>query len=160
MIIRKQGTFSSLYPYNPCVHEPSQSWATSLPPDVGYDELVDIRTVQAPWPTLSSFAGRERRIDFGDGSMYSQCRSSGERSCRTSNREFDSDEASLWWYTYARMEGPHAMGLPHEVSTAEFDGGNKMPIETTKKRHHERASPLKRLPSPSCLQVSTLFSPS
>lgn len=111
--------------HNPCFHNSSQSWATSLPPDVGYDELVDIRTVQAPWPTPSSYAGRERRFDFGDGSTHNQGGSSVERNCPISNREFDSDEASLWWYTNARMEGPHAMGLPHEVSSAEFDGGNK-----------------------------------
>jgi len=118
-------------PCNPCFHEQSQSWATSLPPDVGYDELIDIRTVQAPWPTPLSSAGLERRFGFGDGSVRNQNNSLGERGCRTSNREFDSDEASLWWYTYARMEGPHAMGRPHEVSAVEFVCGIKRPKEPT-----------------------------
>lgn len=87
-----------------------QSWATSLPPDVGYDELVDIRTVVVPWV-----------FDFADGFVRRQSdpdHLSTGRGCRVSNREFDSDEASLWWYAYASAEGGHTTGLSQEVSTA------------------------------------------
>ena len=93
----------------------NQSWATSLPPDVGYDELVDIRTVVVPWP--KTCVGREGQFDFVDGFVRRrQGDPSGERGSRVGNREFDSDEASLWWYAYARPEGAHTAELPEEVS--------------------------------------------
>ncbi|CAM9499247.1 unnamed protein product [Pylaiella littoralis] len=113
-----------------------KAWATSLPPDVGYDELVDIRTVHVPsWSTTS--LDRGGRPDFVDGLIHNRTKPSRQVGPRPSDREFDSDEASLWWYTYA-TEGAHTACGPRgdRVFAELLERAKTTP--TRRKEHAER----------------------
>lgn len=68
-------------------------WSTSLPADTGCGAPVDIRRVSPAWPTSGKI---EHGSEGNDG-------------------QFDSDEASLWWYVYASTKDEQAAGSKKEV---------------------------------------------
>ena len=94
-----------------------QPWATSLPADVGFGQIVDIRRVLPSWSTKSANRSSRRAQtdyrDFGDG--YASGGGTG-----AGGHSFSSDEASLWWYTYACTGKGGEAGVPERVS-APFD---------------------------------------
>lgn len=91
-----------------------KSWATSLPADVGYGESVDIRRVVTSWP--AKLNARKGRFDQVDEFPLDPAGRMGEVSTGAGGREYDSDEASLWWYTYGCTRRGEAAGVSKRVS--------------------------------------------
>ncbi|CAM9315918.1 unnamed protein product, partial [Laminaria digitata] len=89
--------------------EGNKPWATSLPADVGFGQIVDIRRVLPSWSTASGRRGGRRAHtddrDYGNGYP-------SERGTGAGEQKFSSDEASLWWYTYACTGKGGEAGVP------------------------------------------------
>ncbi|CAM9917919.1 unnamed protein product, partial [Scytosiphon promiscuus] len=110
-------------------------WTVSLPPDIGYDELIDIRHVRPSWPTFS-VRGRAP-LEFVDGFVRNHNKHVGKIGGSPGDHQLHSDEASLWWYVHSAA-GIHRTGLLQQDRVFAHLLERAKATSTRRKEHAER----------------------
>lgn len=77
-----------------------------MPADIGHGEPVDIRRVRPAWPIY---------FFHPEGSLGDPTEHGGG----VNGAQFDSDQASLWWYLYASTRDEQATGSTKAVRSVD-----------------------------------------